>query len=40
MPRKPKYRRVLLKLSGEGLMGKRDYGLDPPTLERIALEVR
>ena len=40
MPRKPKYRRVLLKLSGEGLMGERDYGLDPPTLERIALEVR
>ncbi len=27
-------------MSGEGLMGKRDYGLDPPTLERIALEVR
>lgn len=40
MSRKPKYRRVLLKLSGEGLMGERDYGLDPPTLERIALEVR
>ncbi len=27
-------------MSGEGLMGERDYGLDPPTLERIALEVR
>ena len=25
----PRYRRVLLKLSGEGLMGEREYGLDP-----------
>ena len=24
-----KYRRVLLKVSGEALMGERDYGLDP-----------
>ena len=39
MPRKPKYRRVLLKLSGEGLMGEQEYGLDPATLERIAEEV-
>jgi uridylate kinase len=36
----PVYRRVLLKLSGEALMGDRDYGLDPVTVERIASEVR
>lgn len=36
----PKYRRILLKLSGEGLMGEREYGLDEATLERIAGEVR
>jgi len=34
------YRRVLLKLSGEALMGERDYGLDPATVERIAAEIR
>jgi uridylate kinase len=36
----PVYRRVLLKLSGEALMGDREYGLDPTTVERIAAEVR
>jgi len=35
----PLYRRVLLKLSGEALMGDRDYGLDPVTVGRIAAEV-
>ncbi len=39
MPPKPKYRRVLLKLSGEGLMGKGDHGFDSPTVERIAGEI-
>lgn len=34
-----KYKRVLLKISGEALMGKRDYGLDPDTVSRIASEV-
>ena len=33
------YRRVLLKLSGEGLMGDAQYGLDPETIERIAREI-
>ena len=33
------YRRVLLKISGEALMGDRDYGLDPVTVERIANEI-
>jgi uridylate kinase len=39
-PATPVYRRVLLKLSGEALMGDRDYGLDPVTVERIANEVK
>ncbi len=39
MPPKPKYRRVLLKLSGEGLMGDKDFGLDATAMERIAGEV-
>jgi len=38
-PPPPGYHRVLLKLSGEALMGERDYGLDPGTVERIAGEV-
>ena len=33
------YRRVLLKLSGEALMGDEDYGIDPKILQRIAREV-
>jgi uridylate kinase len=33
------FRRVLLKLSGESLMGDRDYGVDPRTLSQIAAEV-
>jgi uridylate kinase len=35
----PAYRRVLIKLSGEGLMGEREYGLDPAMLEAIAREI-
>lgn len=35
-----KYRRVLLKLSGEALMGKHSYGIDPETLQTIAEEVK
>ncbi len=37
---KPKYRRVLLKLSGEALMGAGDFGLEPDTLSRLASDVR
>ena len=33
------HRRVLLKLSGEALMGDEDYGIDPKVLGRIAREV-
>jgi uridylate kinase len=36
----PKFRRVLIKLSGEGLMGSREYGLDGATLTRVAEEIR
>ena len=39
MPSQPKYRRVLLKLSGEALMGPKDFGLDSETVERIAKEI-
>ncbi|WP_101066335.1 UMP kinase [Roseovarius salinarum] len=34
------FRRVLLKISGEALMGDAGYGLHPPTVERIAREVQ
>jgi len=33
------YKRVLLKVSGEALMGDQDYGIDNATVERIATEV-
>ncbi|WP_114967190.1 UMP kinase [Alkalilacustris brevis] len=37
---KAAYRRVLLKISGEALMGPQGYGLHPPTVARIASEVK
>ena len=40
MPSAPRYRRVLLKLSGEGLMGSREYGLDPDMVAMVAQEVK
>lgn len=36
----PLYRRVLLKVSGEALMGDREFGIDIDTVERIAKEVK
>ena len=33
------YRRVLLKLSGEALMGELDYGIEPQVIQRIAAEL-
>ena len=33
------YRRILLKLSGEALMGETDYGIDPAVINRLAREV-
>jgi uridylate kinase len=35
-----RYKRVLLKLSGEALMGGRDYGLDPEIVNRVAEEIK
>ena len=37
--RQPKYKRILLKLSGEALMGTEEFGIDPKVLDRMALEV-
>jgi uridylate kinase len=37
--KEPKYRRILLKLSGEALLGARQFGLDPELIRRIAGEV-
>ena len=37
---KPIYKRILLKLSGEALMGERGYGIDPEMITRIADEIR
>lgn len=34
-----KYQRILLKLSGEALMGDQSYGIDPTTLQRITDEI-
>ncbi len=39
MSQETKYQRVLLKLSGEGLLGNREYGLDPDTVDRICGEI-
>jgi uridylate kinase len=39
MPTKPRYQRILLKLSGEALMGSEQYGIDPVVLRRLAEEV-
>lgn len=39
MTDRPAYKRVLLKVSGEALMGRRDYGLDTDTVARIAADV-
>jgi len=36
----PTYRRVLIKMSGEALMGASDYGIDPDVIQRLAEEVK
>ena len=35
-----KYKRILLKLSGEALMGKKEFGIDSNILEQYALEIK
>jgi len=37
---KPAYRRILLKLSGEALMGNEDFGIDAKVLDRMAQEIK
>jgi len=34
------YKRILLKLSGEALMGKQSFGIDPETIQEVAGEIR
>jgi uridylate kinase len=36
----PQYKRILLKLSGEALMGQQGYGIDPDMVAGIALEIK
>lgn len=36
---KSNYKRILLKLSGEALMGEHEFGIDPKVLDRLALEI-
>lgn len=36
---RPRFRRILLKLSGEALMGKTSFGIDPAVLQNVALEI-
>lgn len=38
-PGRPRFRRILLKLSGEALMGVEPYGIDPEALHTVAKEV-
>ena len=40
MSNQPVYKRVLLKVSGEALMGSREYGLDTETVSKIATDIR
>lgn len=35
-----KYKRILLKLSGEALMGEKSYGIDPNRLQQYAQEIK
>lgn len=36
----PRYKRVLLKMSGEVLMGDQEFGLDPETVNRVARDIK
>ena len=36
----PKFKRILLKLSGEALMGESDYGINPETVVEVAQEIK
>ena len=36
---RPKFNRILLKLSGEALMGREQFGIDPETVAGLAAEI-
>ncbi len=36
----PKYKRVLVKLSGESLMGDKNFGMDPVIIEQYARDIK
>jgi len=38
--KRPHYKRILLKISGEILAGDADYGIDPPVIQQIAREIK
>jgi uridylate kinase len=38
-PRKPAYKRILLKISGEALMGNQGYGINPEVLTMVATQI-
>ncbi len=40
MNKKLKYKRIMLKLSGEAFLGKHQYGIDPNVLDEIALQIK
>ena len=40
MSQQPAYKRILLKLSGEALMGDMDYGISPEVMSRLAQEIK
>lgn len=40
MEKKPKYKRIVLKLSGEALQGKQGFGIDPETATSIAEQIK
>ena len=37
--RRPKFKRILLKLSGEALAGEQGFGIDPKILDAMAIEI-
>ena len=39
-PSQTSFKRIMLKISGEALMGDQGYGINPPTIEKIASEVK
>ena len=38
-PSQTSFNRIMLKISGEALMGDQGYGISPPTIERIAAAI-